>query len=61
MINEETSVDPEKILRAFVTSRIRAEFVFFKLTKNLVCFKETCGLSNVLCTMDHEENLILNF
>uniref|UniRef100_A0A672PGP3 alpha-glucosidase n=1 Tax=Sinocyclocheilus grahami TaxID=75366 RepID=A0A672PGP3_SINGR len=46
-INEEALVDPDIILRAFVTSRIRAEFVYFKLTKNLACFMETWGLSGV--------------
>ncbi len=27
-----------------MTSSVRAEFVFFKLTKNMVCFKETLGV-----------------
>lgn len=60
-INEEVLVDPEIILRAFVTSRIKAEFAYYKLIKNLICFKELWGLNEVLCTVDHEENLIVNF
>lgn len=60
MIKDDVLVDPERMLRGFVTSRIRAEFVFFKLTKNLVVFMETWGLSEVLCSIDNEEDLILN-
>lgn len=54
------TTEPELILKAFVSARIKAEFAFFKLTKNLVTFSEFWGQAEVLCVVDQEEILFLN-
>jgi len=57
---ERGTTEPELILKAFVSARIKAEFAFFKLTKNVVAFSEFWGQAEALCVVDQEECLFFN-
>lgn len=55
----ECSVDPELTFKALITARIRAEFVLYKMTNNLMVFNEIWGIGNIFGTVNEEEHLIV--
>lgn len=43
-----------------MVSRIKIDFAFYKLTRDLENFKMKWGINNTLCEVSEEEELLLN-
>lgn len=56
-LRNENFVYPEVIFKDLITARIRAEFAFYKLTNNVLTFKEFWGIDAVLCIVNEDESL----
>lgn len=46
---------------ATIKARIRAEYVYYKMTNKLMFFNEIWGIGKTLCTVDEEEHLFFSF
>lgn len=56
----EGEIGPEVVLKALIATRIKAEFAYFKLMNNMDTFIEIWALNDVLCSVDYENELVLN-
>lgn len=56
----EGEVGPEVVLKALIATRIKAEFAYFKLMNDMDKFIEIWALNDVLCSVDYENELVLN-
>ena len=54
-------VDPLRIMYGLIKARLRVEYAYYKMVDNIECFRVMWALGGVLCTVGHDNELILSF
>ncbi len=55
------SVDPVPVLEGLLKARIRVEHAYYRMTDNMLAFRQIWAVGGVLCSVGEDEELIVNF